>query len=593
MSNSNELIKMDSNHILDIPLLIDENETYCLREVYSNCNFEEQKNNLISNFYLDATIQKYKAYPKVMKYLEDAIKEYNENPDPESKSLFDMEGAHIKRLREEKYMVNLIVNNAETQGIPVEYIENPSLQNIMGEAGHDAYNMRPMHMRVKAGKLHKGNGGIVIIDELITVLQDQAMRNFLLTVLNDKKGRVGGGHGLSGGGTSAGIETKSVDADCIIIGCANEDILNVMNDKVARRFQHKVKFQSTMENTLENRLSYAEFIAYEINIYNENPSNQIKLCHYLPSGVAAVVEWGMRFAQRDSHGKKKITNILAPISGLIKQAALIAGKQGCSLVNKDHVETAKLEATLLSSQMQRNYIAYLNEGFISINTYGEEVGTINGLVVMRDEFGAYSFGLPAKLIATASPGKGYFENIEKEAGLSGKIMTKAHEILKNYFNKKFKSYLLDNATLSVSHAQSYNSVEGDSASIATTIVLKSALANLPIDQSLAMTGSMNEFGEVQPIGGANEKIEGFYDVCKYKKLTGKQGVIIPEGNVQDLLLKKEILEDVKAGNFHIYGVKHINEVVELTFNKPASEVYDTITKRLTAWEEENAKKSKH
>ncbi|MBI4441704.1 AAA family ATPase [Candidatus Woesearchaeota archaeon] len=587
VDNVQDVLRQSMRGVLDTPVLADGQKMQTLRQVYSGCDFDEPaRNTAWKSHMLDGIVHKYQSYPKVIRYIEEMAKEAQENDMNTSKPLFDVEPGHIKKLRDEKYMVNVVVNNMERTGVPVEYIENPSLQNIIGEAGHDPYNLRPMHMRAKAGKLHHGNGGIVIIDELITVLQDTAMRNFLLTVLNDKKARIGGGYGLAGGGTSAGVETKPLDADCIVIGCANKDIFQYMTDKIARRFQHKVRFQAAMDNTPKNRQAYAEFIAYEINKYNSDQSNQEKLVHYSPDGVAAVVEWGVRFAQNTAHGKQKLTNILDPVGLLVKTASMMAVKDGAQLVGEHHVDIAREEIRRLSSQLQKDYLTYINEGLISIKSQGQEVSSVNGLVVIHDDFGMMSYGFPSRLIATASIGKGGFQNTEKEAGLAGKIMSKAHEIVRNYFNRIYQQYLVDTVTLSVSHAQSYSDMDGDSASIASTIALKSALSGYPVEQSLAMTGSMNELGDVQPIGGVNEKIEGFYSVCKQRGLTGTQGVIIPEGNVQDLMLRKEVVSDVQAGRFHIYQVSHIDDAVELVFGRLAQEIDTTIQSKLQKyWED--------
>ncbi len=572
-----------SIRMLDAPVLTDGKDYFTLRILCPHYEFDEPRNG--KSFILDNLVQTYKYYPKVLRYFGDMAREVRETE--EMKGLFDMEQPFIKKMREEKYMINVIVNNAETVGVPVEYIENPSIQNIIGEAGHDAYNLRPMHMRIKPGKLHRGNGGIVIIDELITVLQDQYMRNFLLTVLNDKQGRIGGGAGLSGGGTSAGVETKPVAADCIVIGCANDDVFKYMTDKIARRFQHKVKFHTTMDNTLENRMGYAEFIAYEINKYNNDSSNQVKLSHCTPEAVAAVVEWGVRFAQNAAHGKKKLTNVLDPVALLVKSAAMKASQENAPLVERIHVQAAREELRRLSTQMQTDYLTYINEGLISIEVDGFRERIVNGLVVIKDNYGLVAYGFPTRLIATASQGKGGFLSSEKEAGLSGKIMLKTHEIIKTYFNATYGKALAK-VNLSVSFAQSYSSIDGDSASIATVIALKSALSGMPVDQGLAVTGSMNELGEIQPIGGVNEKIEGFYAVCKQKGFTRKQGVIIPPSNVPDLMLAKDVIDDVCAGNFHVYSVKHLDEAVELMFAKPAQDVDRCIRKKLEEyWREDS------
>lgn len=598
--NIADVLRQSNKGPLDTLVFVDEDKKkmYTIREVYSLYIFEEEGEeatiNRIQKLTLERIVKRYEGNRDVLLYLENSVKDFYENDDSQKQQLMMMmESPQIARFREEKYMANLIVNNAETVGIPVEFIENPSIQNIIGEAGHDPFNLRPMHMRVKPGKLHRGNGGIVIIDELITVLQDVAMRNYLLTILSEKKGRIGGGIGLWGGGTSGGVETQPVAADCIVIGCANEDIFSHMTEKIARRFQHKVMFHATMENTLENRLGYASFIAYEINKYNNDPANQMKLRHCAPDGIAAVVEWGVRYAQKHAHGKSKLTNILDPVGLMVKEASMIAVKEQADLVHREHVYRAKERMRLLSLQMQKDYVTSIKEGLILIHVDGKTVGTVNGLAVSEDEFGLFSFGLPTQITAVASPGAGAFEHIQKEADHAGKYLIQAHHTIHGYFAKKFGQYLLDNVFISVGHEQNYSGIDGDSASLAEVIAIKSALSEIPVNQSLAITGSMNKLGNVQAIGGVNEKIEGYYRVCKEKGLTGKQGVIIPHSNEQDLLFDTEsdLVKDVKAKKFHIYKVEHLDEVVELMLQKPAQDVDEGIIKRLEEWRKTYGKTS--
>ncbi len=587
-----EVLGKSNQSPMDTPVFLDseKKKKYTIRELYSRYVFEEEGEeaavNRLQKATLERIVKKYKGNPSVLKYLEDSVKDFYENDDAQKQQvMMMMESPQIARFREEKYMANVIINNAETVGVPVQFIENPSIQNIIGEAGHDPFNLRPMHMRVKPGKLHRGNGGIVIIDELITVLQDVAMRNYLLTILSEKKGRIGGGIGLWGGGTSGGVETEPVAADCIVIGCANEDIKNHMTEKIGRRFQHKVMFNATMENTLENRLGYASFIAYEINKYNSDPANQIKLLHCAPDAVAAVVECGVRYAQRHDHGKSKLTNILDPIGLLVKEASLIAVKEQADLVHRQHVYHAKERMKLLSLQMQKDYVTSIMEGLILVRVDGATTRTVNGLAVSADEFGLFSYGLPTQITAVASPGEGTFEHIQKEAEHAGKSLIQAHHIIRGYFAQKFGQYLLDHVFISVGHEQNYSGVEGDSASLAEVVAIKSALSDLPITQSLAITGSMNKLGDVQAIGGVNEKIEGFYAVCKKKGLTGKQGVVIPRSNEQDIIFDAEsdLVKDITAKKFHIYKVEHLDEAVELMFEKSAHDVDECITKRLEDW----------
>jgi len=567
----------NSGSVLDAPILELEGQTHSLRDVFPDLSRSVAGG--AKNYYnLETILKKYERFPKVMRFFEHLVKDVGENLGVFHVSFFDSYGGQNpmeKTAKQERYTANVIVDNAETTGLPVQYIENPTIQNLMGEAGHDALNMTPPHTRCQAGKLHKANGGIVIIDELITILQNQFMRNYLLTVLQEKKGRIGGGHGLVSGGTSAGIETQPVDADCIVIGCANEDLLQLMTPKIARRFQYKVTLDATMLNTLENRVGYAEFVKFKIEEYNADPKNKEKIPHANPEAVAALIEKGVRMAQNHGHGKNKLTNILDPIGQIVTTAGLIANEEGKNTIEKDHIEEAMKETRKVNAQLEDRMMDYINNDFIQIKTQGEEVGLVNGLAVSQDEFGLVSYGFPAGIKASASEGHSDgIEYIDDQSNLGGDFYKKANHIVEAYLNKKFSKKKMSQCSASVSFKQSYSKIDGDSASVATTLALLSELSGMPVDQSFAMTGSMDEEGRVQPIGGVNEKIEGFYKVCKKKGMTGKQAVIIPDSNVQDLMLNDEVLND--NDKFKIYNVRSIDEVVEIAMHASM----ETVAKRI-------------
>lgn len=583
LSDYKDVMK-DSGSVLDAQILELDGQAYSLREIFPELSRNAMSG--VKNYYnLESMIKKYEKFPKVMRFFEQMVKDVGENLGVFHVSFFDSysgQNPMEKTAKQERYTVNVIVDNAETTGLPVQYIENPTIQNLMGEAGHDPFNLAPPHTRCQAGKLHKANGGIVIIDELITILQDQFMRNYLLTVLQEKRGRIGGGHGSMGGGTSAGIETQPVDADCIVIGCANEDLLQLMTPKIARRFQYKVTLDATMINTPENRAGYAEFVKFKVEEYNSDPKNKEKIPHANPEAVASLIEKGVRMAQNHGHGKNKLTNILDPIGQVITTAGLIANEEGKNVIEKNHIEEAMKETRKVNAQLEDRMMDYINLDFIQIKTQGEEVGLVNGLAVSQDEFGLVSYGFPAGVKASASQGhsKG-IEYIDDQSNLGGDFYKKANHIVEAYLNKKFSKRKMSQCSASVSFKQSYSKIDGDSASVATTLALLSEFSGIPVDQSYAMTGSMDEEGRVQPIGGVNEKIEGFYKVCKKKGLTGKQGVIVPDSNVQDLMLNEEVLDD--NDKFKIYSVKSIDEVVELAMHTSMERVAQAINKKLETY----------
>ena len=590
--------------ILDIPVFSKKEDPSSkkrsLREIFGKEGEKIELANRIPGYdELTSMLDTYKeTAPEAGKYIKQAIADLADNyggGTQEDSRFANMrpggmsQGIKLNPEDELKYLPNLIVDNSETEGIPIQYIENPSVQNFAGEAGHDALNRTPGHARIKAGKLVKANGGIAVVDELIKVIRDDYMKDFLLTTLQEKKVRIGGGGGKNGG-TSSGIESQPVKADCRIIGCANEDLMAHLTPKISRRFEYKVVFDSCMDNTKENREAYAEIIAYEINKYNENPKNPITLPHFSKEAVGSLVETGVSLAQSYAHGRDKLSNIIDPIGRLAISAGIVANKAGSKTVRPTHIKAAKEKRDQVSRQYAEASLNAIYEGRNMIGTKGERVGVVNGLSVSRDDYGLMSFGLPLRLISTASEGNSGIADIERAAGLTGKDYAKAFGTVKSYFDKKYSQKAMSKCAATMSFPQVYSAgkdgigIDGDSASIATVVSLTSAISELPVKQNYAMTGSMNLLGEVQPIGGVNEKIKGFYEVCKHRRLTGDQGVIIPYQNVGDLMLDENIVTDIKKGKFHVYAVKNIDDVLSTAMGKPVKEIHAAVNSRLQTYQ---------
>ena len=532
-------------------------------------------------------IEKYREYPKVKKLLEKIVQDIKENPPKKASPIM---GIVIPRQEEEeekqleKYKLNMIVNNNETKGLPVQFIENPTIQNLIGDVEHDPYGLggHKPHMRVKAGKLPKANGGILITDELITIFKNSVLSDYLLTALEEKKVRIGGGHGLVSGGTSAGIETEPVLAGCIIIGCANVDIRQYTSPKMSRRFKHKILFDANMLNTKENHIAYANFIAHEVNNYNKNPDNKEKIPHFAPDGVATIIEEGARFTTRfgNANKEKYLTNILDPMKDIVQRAGLKAVDDKSNIVRKKHVEQAADDIRKPALKEQIDYAEKVKDGTIVLHTKDKEIGYVNGLVVYPDPFKTEFFGFPARLEATASAGNKGLISITKESKLSGEVFTKSHEVIIGYFKQGYEQDTPKFYEARIDFNQLYNLLEGDSASIATAVAYLSSFSNISIKQNIAVTGSMNQRGDVQAVGGVNEKIEGFYRLCKEQGLTGDQGVIIPKANEQSLMLDKELIDDVKKERFHIYAISKLDDALEILTDKPAEKVHNKVREKL-------------
>src|SRR5216683_660972 len=275
------------------------------------------------------------------------------------------------------------------------------------------------------------------------------------------------------------------------------------------------------------------------------------------TAVASMLEYGVRLAGR----RNKVTARFPELADLAREAAYIARQDGAALVNASHVRRAR-EARIERHNLTETKIReMIEEGTLMIETDGARVGQINGLSVL--EIGGYAFGKPVRITATAALGKAGLINIERESNLSGRFHDKGMHIIAGYLRSKFAQDKPLSLAASICFEQSYSGVDGDSASSTEIYALASALSGVPLRQDIAVTGSINQQGDIQAIGGVNEKIEGFFDVCRIKGLTGTQGVMMPESNVEDLMLREDVLEAVAAGKFHVWPVVKVEQGIEL------------------------------
>lgn len=304
-----------------------------------------------------------------------------------------------------------------------------------------------------------------------------------------------------------------------------------------------------MDRTPENEVEYAKLIG--------SLSKKKKLRSLNKQAVAKVIEYSSRLAE-DS---EKLTAHIASIGDLLREADYWARKSKANQIGKNHIEQAIDAQIYRSDRIKQAMLEQIDKGTILMDVEGSRVGQINGLVVYN--FSRTSFGKPARITTQVRIGKGEFINIEREVEMSGPIHTKGVLILSSLLANRFAKDRPLSLSASIVFEQSYGGVDGDSASSTEYYCMLSAIANLPIKQNIAVTGSINQFGEVQPIGGVNEKIEGFFDVCRHRGLTGDQGVIIPRTNVKDLMLREDVLNAVDEGKFHIYAVDNVDDGIEI------------------------------
>jgi lon-related putative ATP-dependent protease len=320
-------------------------------------------------------------------------------------------------------------------------------------------------------------------------------------------------------------------------------------------FKVKADFDTTMPRNEECTMQYAAFVCTLCQKEN--------LKHLNSSGLAKIIEHSSRIAQDQS----KLSTRFAEVADIAREANFYAAQENSEFVTGDHVKKAIEEKIYRSKMIQEKIQEMIKRNFILIDTEEETVGQVNGLSVAS--FGDFAFGMPSRVTVSVGLGREGVMDIEREAKMGGPIHTKGVLILSGYLNEKYAKDKPLSLNARLVFEQNYEGIEGDSASSTELYSILSNLSGYPIKQSLAVTGSVNQKGEVQAIGGVNEKIEGYFEVCKLKGLTGKQGVMIPESNVQNLMVKEEIVDAVKAGRFHIYAVKTIDEGIEVLTGKKA------------------------
>lgn len=513
--------------------------------------------------------EKYAQLPDVVDYLEAVQGDVIENVDQFRKSDEEtpqMAGIPLPRLLTgspllRRYQVNVLVDHSQTKGAPVIYESNPTYNNIIGRIEQLAqmgalvtdFNL------IQPGALHRANGGYLILDARQLLLQPYAWDG-LKRALRSREIRIESlGQALSLISTvSLEPEPIPLDMKVVLIG---ERLLYYtlyrLDPDFGELFKVEADFNESMDRTLENNQLYARLISTIARREETRPFDR--------GAVARVIEQGARMAG----DAEKLSVHLLSIADLLREADHWASVAGNGVVTVDDVQRAIDAQIYRADRLRERVHEQIRRGTILIDTTGERVGQVNGLSVTG--LGHFAFGQPSRITARVRLGKGTVVDIEREVELGGPIHSKGVLILSSFLGARYATEHPLSLSASLVFEQSYSGVEGDSASMAELCALLSALAEVPIKQSLAMTGSVNQHGEAQPIGGVNEKIEGFFDVCKAKGLTGDQGVIIPASNVQHLMLRHDVIEAVKRDQFHIYPMHTVNQAIELLTGLPAGE----------------------
>ena len=360
--------------------------------------------------------------------------------------------------------------------------------------------------------------------------------------------------------TTTGLKPEPIEMDAKVVIISNAYLYHLLmayDEDVAKIFKVRADFDTSMNRDEDSVLKFSRFIKRKVDEDHLKPFDN--------KAIAALVEHAVRMTGR----QEKISTSFPMVRDIVQEADYWAGQDGKSTVNADHIDRA-IDARIYRSNLVEEHIQeMIDRGTLMIDTDGEVVGQVNGLAVYS--LGDHMFGKPSRITASTSMGRAGIINIERESDLSGNTHNKGVLILGGYLRKKYAQDKPLSISASIAFEQSYGGVDGDSASSTEIYALLSSLSALPIKQYIAVTGSINQKGEVQAIGGVNEKIEGFFDCCRKTGLTGKQGVMIPETNVKDLMLRKDVVESVKKGQFHIYSVRSIDEGIEILTGKKAGD----------------------
>ena len=529
---------------------------------------EEEIAKFVIDPLIEGLIEKYNSYEKVKAYLNnmrDDILEYV--------YLFYMDEEELKDKYDKehflKYKVNLFVDNGidrENSKAPVIVEINPSPSNLFGKAEYDYYNgnVKTDFTKLIPGAVHKANGGYLVlyVDQL---LRYPLSWDMLKRAIQSRQ---------IGVDTQTSIKPENMPIDIKVILIGTNYMYNVLynyDSDFSKYFKIFVDFDNEMDKNENNEDGIARFIAYQCN------KNNLK--HFTYDAVEEVI----KFSTRICGDKYKLSTQFNKIMEIIIEGDVCAQIRDAEYVDKFDVQKAILERKKRLNRIENKMDESLENGFTLIETKGSRVGVINGLSVLST--GEYSFGRPSRITVTTSPGNKGIVNIEREVNMSGPIHNKGVLILGGYLAENFAQEFPLSLNANICFEQNYGGVDGDSATGAELYALLSSLSKIPLKQSIATTGSMNQKGEIQVVGGISEKIEGFYSACKKQGLNDNQGVIIPKNNSRNLILSDEVTNAIEEGKFTIYTVERVEEAIEILMDVKFDEVKRLVIERLREFNE--------
>lgn len=519
--------------------------------------------------------EKYQAIPEMVRYLEDTRQDIAQNvddfrsQDEQQPQQQGREGAAAREAAEAerflRYRVNVLVDHSNTQGAPVIFEYSPTYYNLFGrvEYRHRLGTAATDLTMIRPGAIHLANGGYLAV-QVRDVLSNPLVWETLKRTLRSREARIENIAEQFSPIPTSTLRPQPIPVQTKIVLMGTPLLINLLqrvDEDFRKFFKVKADFDLSMERTPENTRFYASFVCNQCRDFDVRPFHK--------TAVARLVNYASRLVEHQG----RLTTRFIDIADLITEADYWAKQDGDSpVVMEHHVAKAIRERIYRSNLPEERLQQFINDGTIMIDTDGAVVGQVNGMSVL--DLGDYVFGRPVRVTARSSLGRGQVANIDREAQLTGRIHNKGFLILTGYLMGKYGQDKPVSVRSSISFEQTYDEVEGDSASSAELYALLSSLADLPINQGIAVTGSVNQRGEIQAIGGATHKIEGFFEVCKAKGLTGHQGVIIPEDNVKNLVLRDDVVQAVRDGLFTVYAVETVEQGMEILTDMPAGEPDD-------------------
>ena len=524
--------------------------------------------NVLGTLMLDLK-KKYRDFTQISDYLQevqrdivDNIEHFRERDEP----VMPIPGLRLSRQEPDlsRYEVNVVVDNSHTEGAPVVFESNPTFANLVGRIERRAQfgALLTDFTMIRAGSLAKANGGYLVLN-VEDVLRNPFVYEALKRAIRDREVRIEDLQERYGLFATQTLRPEAIPLKAKVILLGNPiwyQLLFAYDEDFAKIFKVKADFDNQTDRVEERVLQLAAFIARFVE--------EETLPHFDKTAVAAIVDHASRLVE----DQEKLSLRFSELTDLMREAAYWARHEGAETVSGKHVEKAVEEQEFRASLVSDRVQELMEREVLLVDTDGEEVGQINGLAVHI--LGDYAFGRPSKITATVHLGRSGIVNIERRARLSHSTHDKGVLILAGFLGERFAQERPMSLSATLTFEQSYGEIAGDSASSTELYCILSALSEVPLKQGIAVTGSVNQKGDVQAIGGVNHKIEGFFDICQRRGLTGEQGVMIPRANVQHLMIRQDIVDAVGAGKFHVWAVGHVDEGIELLTGVPAGEKDD-------------------